>query len=303
MLLHEAVEALVGEPSGLYVDGTFGRGGHSRLILSQLDAEGRLLATDKDPDALAFGATLAADDARFRIAHNSFADFDRALEASGWAEPVDGLLLDLGVSSPQLDEAERGFSFSKDGPLDMRMDSSAGMTAAEWLAEVEEAELRRVLRDYGEEKFAGRIARAIVERCAERPLQRTSELAELVSSVSPSRERHKHPATRVFQAIRIAVNEELSDLERCLDKVIGALKPGGRLVVISFHSLEDRIVKRFMRDEARGEQGPRHLPLPPDARPPRLKLIGKARKASAAEVDENVRARSAVLRIAERLED
>ncbi len=291
----------MGEPSGLYVDGTFGRGGHSRLILSHLDTEGRLLATDKDPDALAVGAALAAEDSRFRIAHNSFADFDQALETSGWAAPVDGLLLDLGVSSPQLDEAERGFSFSKDGPLDMRMDSSSGLTAAQWLAQVEEVELKRVLRDYGEEKFAGRIARAIVERCAERPLQRTSELAELVASVSPSRERHKHPATRVFQAIRIAVNEELSDLERCLDKVITALKPGGRLVVISFHSLEDRIVKRFMRDEARGEQGPRHLPPPPNARPPRLKLLGKARKASAAEVAENVRARSAVLRIAERL--
>lgn len=292
----------MGEPSGLYVDGTFGRGGHSRLILSHLNADGRLLATDKDPDALAVGAALAAEDSRFRIAHNSFADFDLALEAQGWSAHIDGLLLDLGVSSPQLDEAERGFSFSKDGPLDMRMDSSSGQTAAQWLMDVEEDELKRVLREYGEEKFAGRIARVIVERCAQRPLERTSELAELVASISPSRERHKHPATRVFQAIRIAVNEELSDLERCLDKVVTALKPGGRLVVISFHSLEDRIVKRFMRDEARGEQGPRHLPPPPDARPPRLKLLGKARKASAGEVGENVRARSAVLRIAERLE-
>lgn len=291
----------MGEPSGLYVDGTFGRGGHSRLILSQLSADGRLLATDKDPDALEVGAALAAEDPRFRIAHNSFADFDLALADSGWSAGIDGLLLDLGVSSPQLDEAERGFSFSKDGPLDMRMDSSSGQTAAEWLMDVEENELKRVLREYGEEKFAGRIARAIVERCAQQPLERTAELAALVASVSPSRERHKHPATRVFQAIRIAVNEELADLERCLDKVIDALNPGGRLVVISFHSLEDRIVKRFMRDEARGEQGPRHLPLPPGARPPRLKLLGKAKKASAAEVNENVRARSAVLRIAERL--
>ena len=300
VLLREAVEALVTAPSGVYVDGTFGRGGHSRLVLECLDAGGRLLGVDKDPVACEHAARLQQEDPRFSFYHGSFADIPAQLKARG-IDGLDGILLDLGVSSPQLDEADRGFSFMQDGPLDMRMDTSRGETAAQWLAWAPVEDIAEVLKEYGEERFAKRIAAAIVKARDEAPLTTTAQLAKVVSEANPRWEKHKHPATRAFQAIRIKVNRELDDLGDLLAGAVDLLKVGGRLVVISFHSLEDRMVKRYMRDMARGEQLPAGVPVTDAALNRRMKLVGKAIKASEAEVGENVRSRSAVMRVAEKI--
>jgi 16S rRNA (cytosine1402-N4)-methyltransferase len=299
VLLREAVEALVTARDGVYVDGTFGRGGHAQRILDGLAADGRLVAFDRDPAAVEFARQRFAADSRFTIIHDSFASLATVAQERGWVGRIDGLLLDLGVSSPQLDDPQRGFSFSVDGPLDMRMDSSDGQTAASWLATADEAEIADVLHRFGEERFARRIARAIVERRAQGAVDSTRELAELVARVSPTRERHKHPATRTFQAIRIFINRELGELLDALRSAIDVLAIGARLVVISFHSLEDRIVKRFMRDEARGPQLPKGLPVMHEQTRGRLKIVGGAIKPSPGEVAENPRARSAVMRVAE----
>ena len=300
VLLREAVEALVTAPSGVYADGTFGRGGHSRLVLEQLGSDGRLLGVDKDPLAIEHAMRLQQEDERFSFYHGSFADLPAQLRAQG-IEHLDGILLDLGVSSPQLDEAERGFSFMQDGPLDMRMDTSSGETAAQWLAYAAVEDIAEVLKEYGEERFARRIAAAIVEARDEAPLTTTAQLAKVVSEANPRWEKHKHPATRAFQAIRIKVNRELEDLSDLLAVAVDLLKVGGRLVVISFHSLEDRMVKRYMRDMARGEQLPPGVPVTDAALNRRMKLVGKAIKASEAELGENVRSRSAVMRVAEKI--
>lgn len=301
VLLDEVLAALAIRPGGIYVDGTFGRGGHARAILEQLDDSGRLLAFDKDPQAVAAAKQQFGDDHRFAIERGSFAMLGQRVQERGWMQEIDGVLLDLGVSSPQLDSPERGFSFRHDGALDMRMDPDQGQSAAQWLASAEEYDIRRVLRDYGEERFAKRIAHAIVQRRAANPITTTRQLAELIAGVIPVREKDKHPATRSFQAIRIYINAELEELKTALPVALEVLRPGGRLAVISFHSLEDRIVKRFFRDEARGDSFPPNLPVPQSALSPRLRVIGKAIRASEKELAENPRARSAVLRVAERL--
>ncbi|MDR9467374.1 16S rRNA (cytosine(1402)-N(4))-methyltransferase RsmH [Marinospirillum sp.] len=302
VLLKEAVAAWCPSAGGTYVDGTFGRGGHSRLLLSQLSSAGRLLGIDKDPRALAAGEKLAAEDARFSIHHASFADLPSCLQEAGITAGVQGILLDLGVSSPQLDDPERGFSFMQDGPLDMRMNTLSGPSAADWLATASEAEISDVLFHYGEERHARRMARALVKARQEEPITRTHQLAEIVKAANPSWEKHKHPATRAFQGIRIHINQELEDLRRLLDQALDLLAPGGRLVVISFHSLEDRMVKRFMRDAAKGDSHlPPGVPFRDDELKRRLKLLGKAVKASREEVSLNPRSRSAVMRIAEKL--
>ncbi|WP_398307316.1 16S rRNA (cytosine(1402)-N(4))-methyltransferase RsmH [Zoogloea sp.] len=300
VLLHEAVEALAIRPDGIYVDGTFGRGGHSRAILARLGPSGRLIAFDRDPVAVAAGQ--AVQDPRFELVHAPFSDFAAALAERG-VEQVDGVLLDLGVSSPQLDEAERGMSFRFDAPLDMRMDTTRGVTAAEWLAEAPVADITRVLREYGEERFAYEIAKAVVAARAGGHVATTGQLAALVEKTVRTREPGQHPATRTFQALRICVNQELEELSLVLPQVVAALAAGGRLVVISFHSLEDRIVKRFMRDESRPPQLPARLPVrAADLPKPRLGLVGKPVRPSDAEVAANTRSRSAVMRIAERME-
>lgn len=302
VLLDEAVEGLIRQIDGVYIDGTFGRGGHSGAILRVLSPQGKLLAIDKDMDAVnSSQAKKLLTDKRFELAHGSFADMDQLANERQWRGKVDGILFDLGVSSPQLDVAERGFSFMKDGPLDMRMDTTQGESAAQWLSHVEENELIGVLREYGEEKFARRIAAEIVLQRQEKPIETTAQLASLIANVVTRREPGKHPATRSFQAIRIKINKELDDLDQALLNSIDILKPGGRLAVISFHSLEDRRVKRFIREKSRGDVVPRHLPLPVDAKKPVLKTVGKALKASANEVAGNVRSRSAVLRVAEKI--
>ncbi len=300
VLLREAVDALVTTPTGYYVDGTFGRGGHSRHILEQLDADGRLLAVDKDPAAAAAADALMASDPRLTFFHGSFAELPDQLQRMGIAA-VDGILLDLGVSSPQLDDADRGFSFQQDGPLDMRMDTSRGPTAAEWLAGAGVEEIAEVLKEYGEERFARRIASAIVEACQSGQMETTGQLARVVSDANPRWEKHKHPATRAFQAIRIRVNRELDDLQALLAGAVDLLRVGGRLVVISFHSLEDRIVKRYMRDMARGQPIPRGVPVQDSALERRLRIVGKAVRPGAEEVAANPRSRSAIMRVAEKI--
>ncbi|KWE60816.1 ribosomal RNA small subunit methyltransferase H [Burkholderia ubonensis] len=302
VLLDEAVDALVTRPDGIYVDGTFGRGGHSRAVLARLGAAGRLIAFDKDPRAIETAQGL--EDARFSIVHDSFASMQGALAARGIGK-VSGVLLDLGVSSPQVDDPQRGFSFRVDGPLDMRMDPTRGESAAEWLARASLQELTEVIRDYGEERFAFQIAKALVARRAESdrlgPLDSTGELAQIVGHVVKTREKGKDPATRTFQAIRIHVNQELADLQVVLDAALSLLEQGGRLVVISFHSLEDRIVKRFMQAHASAPAVDRRLPIRAvDLPSPPLKIIGR-KFPSDAEVAANPRARSAVMRIAERV--
>ncbi len=300
VLLNEAVEALAIRPDGVYVDGTFGRGGHSRAILARLGERGRLIAFDRDPVAIAAG--VAMQDPRFELVHAPFSDFSEALAERG-VERVDGVLLDLGVSSPQLDEAERGMSFRFDAPLDMRMDTTRGVTAAEWLAEAPVADITRVLREYGEERFAYEIAKAVVAARTGGHVATTGQLAAIVEKAVRTREPGQHPATRTFQALRICVNQELEELSLVLPQVVAALAVGGRLVVISFHSLEDRIVKRFMRDESRPPQLPARLPVrAADLPKPRLGLVGKPVRPSDAEVAANARSRSAVMRIAERME-
>ena len=303
VLLNEAVAALAIEGArtgGTYVDGTFGRGGHSREILRRLGANGRLLAFDKDPQAIASAQAIA--DPRFSIVHDSFATLEAALAAAGIAA-VDGVLLDLGISSPQVDEAERGFSFRLDGPLDMRMDTTRGMTAAAWLAGASAQQIGEVIRDYGEERFAFQIAKAIVAGRAIEPISTTRQLAQLVARAVKTREKGKDPATRTFQAIRVFINQELEDLEIALDQAFRQLTTHGRLVVISFHSLEDRIVKRFMASRSRLPQPDRRLPIrAADLPQPQLKLLARI-KPSASEIAANPRARSAIMRVAERLPD
>lgn len=303
VLLEAVLEGLNIKPHGVYVDGTFGRGGHAGAILENLGAEGRLLALDKDPQACEVARQRFASDGRFMIERGTFAHLKDCVQRQGLLHRVDGVVLDLGVSSPQLDDPARGFSFSHDGPLDMRMDPDSGVSAADWLARAPEAEIVRVLYAYGEERYAKRIARAIVAARAAAPLTRTRQLAEIVAAANPAWERDKHPATRTFQAIRIAINRELEELQQFLDEVPDVLAPGGRLAVISFHSLEDRLVKRFMRQAARGDEFPRGLPVTHRELRPRLRVIGKAIHPSAAEVAANPRARSASLRIAERMPD
>lgn len=301
VLLNEAVESLVTDKSGRYIDGTFGRGGHSALILQGLSSTGQLLAIDRDPDAIESGKARFRDESRICFRHNEFSEIKSLVEDLGWTKKVSGVLLDLGVSSPQLDAAERGFSFMKDGPLDMRMNPSKGLSASEWLQKVDMEELVTVLKVYGEEKFGRRIATAIVERRLQGPITTTAELAKLVDEAIPVRDPHKHPATRSFQAIRIKINEELDEIHQVLDDALDLLEVGGRLSVISFHSLEDRIVKRFMRDNSRAKPIPRDIPIMNSLDIPPLKLIGKAIKPSVDEVAVNTRSRSAVMRVAERV--
>lgn len=301
VLLNEAVAALVTDPGGLYVDGTFGRGGHSSLILASLNKAGSLIAIDKDPDACSVAQQKFAGDTRFEIVQASFAELADLVAARDMAGSVSGVLLDLGVSSPQLDNPERGFSFLRDGPLDMRMDPDSGVSAADWLASAEEKEISRVLRDYGEERYARRIARAIVEARKETPITRTAQLASIVKEANPAWEKGKHPATRAFQGIRIYINKELEDLEKALAGVVDVLAKGGRLVVISFHSLEDRIVKRFIREQERGKPLPKGFPIMEKDIVRRMRSVGKAVKPGGDEVSVNVRARSAVMRVAEKV--
>jgi len=295
------MQALGVTAEGFYVDGTFGRGGHSRAILAQLGPLGRLLAVDRDPDAVAAARELAQADTRFTIDKARYATLPRIIAEQGLTGRISGLMLDLGLSSPQLDRAERGFSFSHDGPLDMRMDPESGTSAADWLANAGEREIVRVLKDYGEERFAKRIAHAICETRMTGAIKTTARLAALCERAVPFREPGKHPATRTFQALRIQVNGELDELRALLGQVCDLLATGGRLVVISFHSLEDRIVKRFIRDESRGAWLPKGLPVPDHELQRRLRPIGGAVRAAEAEVQVNPRSRSAVLRAAERL--
>lgn len=302
VLLNEAVDALVVDPEGFYIDGTFGRGGHSDLILQRLSEPGRLMAVDRDPDAISAGKARFRDESRLCFRHSEFSQIARLAQEEGWKGRVSGVLLDLGVSSPQIDSPERGFSFMNDGPLDMRMNPSAGLSASEWLQIVEMEDLVRVLKVYGEERFGRRIATAILERRESGPIETTSELARIVDEAIPVRDPHKHPATRSFQAIRIQVNSELDEVHKVLDDALELLVVGGRMVVISFHSLEDRIVKRFMRDNSKPKPMPRGIPIlsEHESRPP-LRLVGKAVKPSSAEVSANSRSRSAVMRVAEKV--
>lgn len=299
VLLCEAVEALGIVADGVYVDGTFGRGGHSRLILERLGPAGRLVAFDRDPTAIAAGESIK--DPRFTLIHEAFSHFAEMLDHLD-IHAVDGVLLDIGVSSPQLDDAARGMSFRFDAPLDMRMDTSRGFTVADWLATAELGQITEVIRDYGEERFAYAIAKAIVAAREGQPVTTTRQLAEIVEKAVRTREPGQHPATRTFQALRIFINQELEELSLVLPHCVDRLKPGGRLVVISFHSLEDRIVKRFMRDASRPPRLPSRLPLRASEIPaPEMRLLGKAVRPSPDEVAVNPRARSAVMRVAERM--
>ena len=309
VLLSEAVDGLAIDADdesgvrvradGVYVDATFGRGGHARLILDRLGPRGRLIALDRDASAVAAGRSIT--DPRFSIVHARFGELEQTVRAQGMAA-VDGVLLDLGVSSPQLDDPERGFSFRSDAPLDMRMDQTRGATAAEWMARASEAEIREVVRNHGEERFAKQVAKAIVAARERGPLTRTRQLADLVGSAVRTREPGKDPATRTFQAERIHINQELEELSLVLPQAMALLAPGGRLAVISFHSLEDRIVKNFMRTNARPGQAPERLPLrEAELPPPQLRVLGKPLRPGTAEIAANPRARSAVLRVAEKL--
>ena len=299
VLLHEAVKLLITNTDGCYVDGTFGRGGHSRLILNTLTESGRLLGIDRDDQAIQEANSIK--DSRFEMEHGPFSDLAAYCEKRGWSGKLNGVLLDLGVSSPQLDDADRGFSFLKDGPLDMRMDQRQPMSAATWIAQAEEKDIAQVLFDYGDERFGRRMAKAIVKARQESPIETTGKLAQIIKEANPAWEKGKHPATRAFQAIRIKVNGELDQLEKALDDALEQLAVGGRLVIISFHSLEDRMVKRFMRKHAKGDELPKGLPIMESQLNKRLKLIGKALKPSAEEIEVNQRSRSSILRVAEKI--
>ena len=303
VLYQEALDALAIRENGFYVDGTFGRGGHSRGILEALGSKGHLLAFDRDMDAINSNeANALKQDERFNLHHGCFVELDTVCRQLGWAGKVDGILLDLGVSSPQLDFAERGFSFLREGPLDMRMDTTKGLSAAGYLAQVDEQDLVNVLFEFGEERFARRIAKAIVEQRKIAAIETTLQLAKLVEQVVPFKEKHKHPATRTFQAIRIEINQELEQIKMVLEQAADMLAPGGRLVVIAFHSLEDRIVKRFIRTESGRKTNPGRLPIKEDAiERGRLKKIGQSTRAQEAELKQNPRARSAVMRVAEKI--
>jgi 16S rRNA (cytosine1402-N4)-methyltransferase len=301
VLLDESMQALAIQASGHYLDGTFGRGGHASALLARLGPGARLLAVDRDPQAIAAGQALASRDARLEIIQARYSQLPALASARGWMGRINGILLDLGVSSPQLDEAGRGFSFSVDAPLDMRMDRTDGISAAEWLSSASEQQIAEVLKTYGEERFARRIAHAVVEARRIEPIESTRQLAALIERVVPTREPGKHPATRSFQALRIQINEELEELRRFLAGVCDLLAEGGRLVVLSFHSLEYRIVKRFIRDEAQGASIPKGVPVRDSELHRRLRAVGQPVRASAAEIERNPRARSAVMRTAERL--
>ena len=302
VLLNEAVDTLVGDPEGFYIDGTFGRGGHSALVLSRLAEQGRLMGIDKDPEAIACAAERFSDDPRFSIERGSFSQLEEFVRRRELAGQVDGVLLDLGVSSPQLDDPNRGFSFMSDGPLDMRMNPDVGESAAEWLSRASEKEIADVMYTYGEERHSRRMARAIVNERELEPIVTTGRLAKIVTEANPAWEKGKNPATRAFQGIRIFINRELEDLEDCLDQALDMLKPGGHLVVISFHSLEDRIVKRFIRKHVKGDDHlPPGIPVTQDMLKIRLKAVGKAVKAGRDEVSDNPRSRSAVMRAAKKV--
>jgi len=303
VMFAEALQQLTIKPDGIYLDCTFGRGGHSQAILNELGPSGRLLAFDRDSDAVnSLPAQTMIKDKRFTLKHCCFSEMENSVAGENLTGRIDGILIDLGVSSPQLDNPERGFSFLRDGPLDMRMDSNSGCSAEQWINTVDEKELIRVLFEYGEERFARRISQAVISRRIIAPITTTRQLAELIEDAVPVREKHKHPATRSFQAIRIEINNELDELKAVLEQSIRVLKPGGRLVVISFHSLEDRIVKRFIRDESRGKYNPSLMPIKEaDMAKGCLKKIGNALKAGKQEINQNPRARSAVMRVAERM--
>ncbi len=303
VMFAEALQQLAIKEDGIYLDCTFGRGGHSQGILNLLGPAGRLRAFDRDLDAVnSDDAKAMLEDKRFELKHTAFSELENIVASEGLVGKVDGILIDLGVSSPQLDNPERGFSFLRDGPLDMRMDGNAGVTAEQWLAGVDEKELVKVLFEYGEERFARRIAHAIIERRTESPITTTRQLAKLIEDTVPLKEKHKHPATRSFQAIRIEINSELDELKAVLQQSARILKPGGRLVVISFHSLEDRIVKRFIRSESGAKYNPGKLPIKEnDIAKGVLKKTAKALKAGQQEIAQNSRARSAVMRVAERV--
>ncbi|HHH45046.1 MAG TPA: 16S rRNA (cytosine(1402)-N(4))-methyltransferase RsmH [Gammaproteobacteria bacterium] len=300
VLLDQVLDALQVRPDGLYIDGTFGRGGHAAALLDRLGTHGRLLAFDRDSDALAFAADRFREEQRLDLRHGSFEQLGAVVSELNWEGKVDGILLDLGVSSPQLDDAQRGFSFLREGPLDMRMNPHSGQSASDWLAGATEREIAEVLWKYGEERHSRRIARKLVQAREENPITTTVQLAELIAAAVPGHAHKRHPATRSFQAIRIFINRELEALETVLPQTVEALAPGGRLAVISFHSLEDRMVKRFIRDQQRGPQLPPDLPVMPDQYQPRLRAVGKAVRADEQEILGNPRARSAVLRVAER---
>lgn len=299
VLRDEAILALSIKPTGLYVDATFGRGGHSLSILQQLHG-GKLLVIDKDPDAIHMAQLLKEEGYPVEIRHGSFNQLQHWVEELGWLGQVDGILFDLGVSSPQLDDPERGFSFMKDGPLDMRMDPTQGQSAADWLNSAKEEDIAHVLKEYGEERFAKRIARKIVETRGETPLKTTSDLVKLIESAQPIRDKFKHPATRSFQGIRIYINNELQDIQAATEQAIHCLKKGGRLVIISFHSLEDRTIKQALKKAAKGIEIPYYIPILGDQAGGEIKLLGKT-KASDAEVEQNPRARSAMMRMAEKV--
>ncbi|MGB3725341.1 MAG: 16S rRNA (cytosine(1402)-N(4))-methyltransferase RsmH [Glaciecola sp.] len=302
VLLHESIDGLNIDPNGIFVDATFGRGGHSRAILDALGPNGQLVAFDRDKTAIDAAAPFLADK-RFSIHHCAFANLKVVINDLGLAGQIDGILMDIGVSSPQLDDASRGFSFQKDGPLDMRMDTGSGMSAAEWLNSASLEEIAKVIKQYGEEKFGTRIAHAVLEQRAIKPLETTAEFAHLIDQAVPVKDKFKHPATRAFQGVRIFINGELKQLELGLQVGVDVLKPKGRLAVISFHSLEDRMVKRFIKTQSQGKQYPSKLPVPQDVldQGKILKPIGKAIKPSADEIKANPRARSSVLRVAEKL--
>ena len=301
VLLTEAVSGLITDTDGIYIDGTFGRGGHASLILSQLSNIGSLIAVDKDPEACEIARENFSRDVRFEIIQTSFANIRELVEQKKYSGKVAGVLLDLGVSSPQIDNPARGFSFLRDGPLDMRMNPEYGVSAAEWLSTAKENDIARVLKDYGEERYSKRIARAITRARLEKPITRTEQLASIVKDANPAWEKDKHPATRVFQGIRIFINKELEDLKNVLPDILDMLAVGGRLVVISFHSLEDRIVKRFIRDQEKGKHIPKGFPILEKDIIRRMRSITKATKSSDLEIKNNIRARSAVMRIAQKV--
>ena len=301
VLKKEAVAALLVQPDGTYIDATFGRGGHSAAILEQLGPNGRLFVIDRDPEAIAAANKLKAADPRVHVTHGAFSELKEAAEQAGIAGQVRGVLFDLGVSSPQLDQAERGFSFMRDGPLDMRMDPTQGVSAADWINSASEQDIADVLYQFGEERHSRRMARRVVQERQQGRITRTSQLAEIIKEANPSWEKDKHPATRAFQGIRIFINSEFEEIAKGLEQALDVLAKGGRLVVISFHSLEDRMVKKFIAVQTKGDNFPRGLPVSQDMLNPTLKAVGKAMKPSAEEVASNPRARSAVMRVAEKI--
>lgn len=301
VLRKEAVDALSVQADGTYIDATFGRGGHSAAILEQLGPNGRLFVIDRDPDAIAAAQKLQASDSRVYVTHGAFGELRAAAERAGIVGEVRGILFDLGVSSPQLDQAERGFSFLRDGPLDMRMDPTQGVSAADWINSASEKEIADVLYQFGEERHSRRMARRVVLERQQQKITRTGQLAEIIKEANPSWEKDKHPATRAFQGIRIFINSEFEEISKGLEQALTVLAEGGRLVVISFHSLEDRIVKKFIALQTKGDNFPRDLPVSQDMLNPTLKAVGKAIKPSADEVRNNPRARSAVMRVAEKI--